>query len=236
MGKILIIQNITREMPGLLRKVLEDEGVDFDIVDLDKGQRLPVPEGYQAVVVLGGPDSANDDTGKIKSELDFIRYVLDAKVPYLGICLGLQLLVKAAGGRVVKNPVKESGFIDPDGNQYTVKITDEGKSDPLLTNLPEVLEVFQLHGETVEVTSTMKVLATGKFCYNQIVKVADNAYGVQSHVEVTPEMLAVWAEKDPDLSPIGFGKLESDFRAIEQSYTITGQTLLRNFLKICKLV
>ena len=99
-----------------------------------------------------------------------------------------------------------------------------------------MLNVFQLHGETVELTSDMIVLATGKFCNNQIVKVADKAYGIQSHFELTSEMLTIWAEQDPDLIPIGKEKLIADFEKIEQSYTYIGQTLLHNFLKIAGLI
>ena len=235
MSELLIVQNISRERPGLLEQVLRDENVTFDVVDLDQGQELPTLDGYKALVVLGGPDSANDETAKMTGELTRIKEGLDTGLPYLGICLGLQTLVKAAGGKVVKGEVKEAGFIDPDDNQHTVTVTDEGKTDPLLAGLPEVLDVFQLHGETVELTSDMTVLATGKFCRNQIVKVAANAYGIQSHFELTPEMLAVWAEQDPDLIPIGKDKLLADFKAIEQSYTSIGQTLLRNFLRIAEL-
>lgn len=235
MSELLIVQNISREGPGLLEQVLIDESVTFDVVDLDKGQEMPALDDYKALVVLGGPDSANDDTAKMTAELAHIKEGLDAGLPYLGICLGLQTLVKAAGGKVVPGSVKEVGFIDPDNNQHTVAVTDDGKTDPLLAGLPETLNVFQLHGETVELTPDMTVLATGKFCKNQIVRVADKAYGIQSHFELTPEMLTVWAEQDPDLIPIGKDKLQADFAAIEQSYTNIGQTLLRNFLRIAEL-
>jgi GMP synthase (glutamine-hydrolysing) len=232
MTKLLIIKNITREGPGLLKNVLEAEDVAFDIIDLDKGEALPELNDYRALVVLGGPDSANDDTAKMTGELRYIQQALDVNKPCLGICLGLQTLVKAAGGKVVSGDIKEVGFIDPNGNQHIVSVTDEGKKDPLLANLPEELDVFQLHGETVELTSSMVLLATGKFCKNQIVKVADKAYGIQSHFELTPEMLSVWAAQDPDLVPIDDDKLQADFAAIQQSYTNIGETLLRNFLKI----
>jgi GMP synthase (glutamine-hydrolysing) len=235
MSDLLVIQNITREGPGLLEQVLRDEQVTFDVIDLDKGQELPALDGYKALVVLGGPDSANDDTPKMRAELACIKEGLDAGLPYLGICLGLQTLVKAAGGQVVKGDIKEVGFIDPDNNQHTVTLTEAGKADPLLAGLPEVLNVFQLHGETVDLTPGMTVLATGAFCRNQIVKVTDKAYGIQSHFELTPEMLTVWAQQDPDLTPIGEDKLSADFEAIKQSYTNTGQTLLRNFLRIAGL-
>lgn len=236
MSELLIVQNISREGPGLLEQVLKDENVDFDLVDLDKGQEMPTLDGYKALVVLGGPDSANDDTAKMTAELARIKEGLDADIPYLGICLGLQTLVKAAGGKVVPGGVKEVGFINPNNDQHTVAVTDEGKTDPLLAGLPAKLDVFQLHGETVELTPDMVVLATGKFCNNQIVRVTDKAYGIQSHFELTPEMLAVWAEQDPDLIPIGKDKLLADFEAIKQSYTNIGQTLLRNFLKIAELI
>ena len=236
MSDLLIIQNITREGPGLLEQVLNDEGITFGVVDLDAGQQLPELANYKALVVLGGPDSANDQTEKMATELAFIKQALDMKLPYLGICLGLQTLVKAAGGAVVNGKVKEIGFIDPDGDQFSVSLTDAGKTDPLLAGLTPTLDVFQLHGETVELTPDMTVLATGKFCQNQIVKVADKVYGIQSHFEVTPRMLTVWAEQDPDLIPIGRDKLASDFKAIEESYNNTGQTLLRNFLKTAGLL
>jgi GMP synthase (glutamine-hydrolysing) len=234
MSKLLIIQNISREGPGLLKQVLVDDNITFDIVDLDKGQELPSLEDYKALVVLGGPDSANDASPKMVGELGRIKEALDAGIPYLGICLGLQTLVKAAGGLVVPGAVKEVGFINPDGGPYTVAVTEAGRIDPLLAGLPEDLVVFQLHGETVELTPEMTVLATGKFCANQIVKVSPKAYGIQSHFELTPEMLTVWAENDPDLQPIGNHKLQADFANIEQSYTNIGQTLLRNFLQIAE--
>ncbi len=218
-----------------LEQVLRGENVTFDVFDLDQGQEMPALGSYKALVVLGGPDSANDETTKMTTELARIKESLDAGMPYLGICLGLQTLVKAAGGKVVPGNIKEAGFIDPDNNQHTIAVTNEGKTDPLLAGLPEVLDVFQLHGETVELTPEMTVLATGKFCRNQIVKVASNAYGIQSHFELTPEMLAVWVEQDPDLMPIGKDKLLVDFEAIEQSYTRIGQTLLHNFLELRSL-
>ena len=236
MAEILIIQNISREGPGLLGEILKSEDITFDVVNLDKGDALPELDGYKALVVLGGPDSANDESVKMKSELEFVRKALDLKIPYLGICLGLQILVKAAGGEVVKGDVKEIGFINTDGNQNTVELTEDGKNDGLLKNLDEKLNVFQLHGETVELTSSMKLLATGKFCENQIVKVASNAYGIQSHFELTSEMLEVWAMQDPDLIPIGKVKLSYDFSLIKESYFDIADSLFKNFLRIAGLI
>lgn len=236
MNKILIVKNITREVPGLLQGVLEQDDIAYDVVDLNQGETFPDPTEYAALVVLGGPDSANDDTDKMRVELQQVKAALDNSIPYLGICLGMQVLVKAAGGRVLKAEQKEIGFKDPNGLNYTVSVTETGTSDPLLNGLDAELTVFQLHGETVELTDSMTLLASGKYCKNQIVKVADKAYGIQSHFEVTPEVLEVWAEKDPDLIPIGNERLQTEYGEIKDSYTRIGETLFRNFLTVAGLL
>ena len=235
MSELLIVKNIPREGPGLLEGLLQEEGLDYDLIDLESGDTIPSPNDYKAMVVLGGPDSANDSTPKMTAELEKIKTALEANIPYLGICLGMQVLVKAAGGEVVKAENKEVGFIDPSGVQYDIQVTDEGKRSPLLVGLPDNLEVFHLHGETVVLTEKMTLLGTGRYCKNQIVQVSPTAYGIQSHFELTPEMLVAWAEQDPDLVPLGKEKLVADYEAIKDNYTAIGRTILSNFLKLAGL-
>ena len=236
MADLLIVKNITREAPGLLARVLDEHKISYDVVDLDKGDPFPSLLGYKALVVLGGPDSANDATDKIQQELAQVRAAFTAGLPYLGICLGLQVGVKAAGGSVVPGSQKEVGFINPSGQQYIVKVTESGKQDPLLADLSGSLKVFQLHGEVVGLTPSMQLLATAPDCPNQVVKIGDKAYGIQSHFELTDEMLKEWAQQDPDLTPIGYEKLKADFAAIRDEYTDIGETLLHNFLRIAGLL
>jgi len=242
MKKVLLVKNITREGPGLLEELLKENHIESDLIDLDKGDKFPDPLHYDAVFVFGGPDSANDTTPKMKKELERIKEVLSANIPYLGICLGLQALVKAAGGSVVKNQVKEIGFRDPENNPFsvtlteTVDLTEEGKRDPLFTNLGHTYHVFHLHGETVNITKHMTLLAVGKFCWNQIVRVGTNAYGIQSHFELTPEMFERWINEDPDLQKMNKEKLRENFAAIKEEYARVGKQLLTNFLNIAKLM
>jgi len=233
MGKeILIVKNMTRESHGLLDKVLKERGIGYTIADLDQGDKFPPVKDFGAVVVLGGPDSANDETEKMRNELVRIGEVLAAKIPYLGICLGLQTLVKVSGGKVLKSPVKEVGFIGPDGNKFTVELTEDGKLDPLFEGLDHTFNVLQLHGETVELTDSMILLATGNFCRNQIVRVGSNAYGIQCHFELTPEMFEIWINEDQDFLQLDQEKLRADFTSIQEEYTRVGSRLFENFLKI----
>jgi len=236
---VLIVQNITREGPGLLERLLKEIAVHYEIVNLDRGDPFPDPTQYAALVVLGGPDSANDTTPKMLNERKQVARALEAGIPYLGICLGLQVAVKVLGGAVVPS-VKEVGLSTAEGTPYSVTLTNLaltalGKKDPLFVGLRNDFRVFQLHGETVEMTESMQLLATGRDCHNQIVKMSNTAYGIQSHFELTREMLLEWLTADPDLTALNERAVLDEFDAIDEVYTITGLSLLRNFLHIAGL-
>lgn len=233
---LLIIKNISREGPGILQELLAEKNISHAIIDLDAGDRLPDPVNYSAIIVLGGPNSANDTTGRMKAELAMVKRSVEAGLPYLGVCLGMQVLVKACGGFVHANAVKEIGFRGTDGYYYTVDIAQEHADDPLFEGLGSPLNIFQLHRETVALTETMQLLATGKYCRHQIVKVGTNAYGIQGHFELTPEMLVNWLNSDPDLMQENRGALLRDSKMIADEYRSTGRKLFGNFLKIAGLL
>ena len=230
--EILIIRNVPRENPGLLLEAIREAGIKYVITDAENLTEISSPESYGAVVVLGGPASANDKTDLIEYEISFIRKVLDSGIPYLGICLGLQLLVKAAGGLVVKSPVKEAGFRAPEGSKFSVNLTGIGRVEKLFEALNDSLTVFQLHGETVVLNDTMELLATGEFCMNQVVRIGTNKYGIQCHFELDDELFDVWVKEDPDLLELNEDILKADYLAIRDEYQFTGRTLCNKFLKI----
>ncbi|NTV68337.1 MAG: type 1 glutamine amidotransferase [Chlorobaculum sp.] len=234
--KLFIVQNISHEGPGILQELLNEHKIAFERYDLSKGDSLPDPTGYAGMVVLGGPQSANDASAEITGELKAIRQALDACVPYLGICLGLQLLVKAAGGGVVRCEQKEIGFREPDGEPFMVELTGEGRRDALFRGMPERLRVFQLHGETVTLDESMALLATGRGCRNQIVRVGENAWGLQCHFEMTSAMFESWIGIDHDLKMMDREELLREFSAISEEYAETGRAILRNFLEITGLL
>ena len=234
--KVLIVKNISREGPGLIEFVLKEKDIEFDLVDLDKGDTFPDPTKYSALFVLGGPDSANDQTPKIKNELKKIKEAIDAKILYFGVCLGMQTLVKAAGGEVYKHDIKEVGCRDSEENYFEIDFTNEGKKDSIFKGLKSPLKIFHLHGETVKLNSNMKLLATGKYCRNQVVKVGENAYGFQGHLELTDSMLEEWMTQDLDLKIINAIHLRSDYRAIKNEYQNNSRIILNNFLKIADAV
>ena len=234
---LLIVKNITHEGPGILENLLSQYGIASHCEDLSKGGRCPDPSEYRAVVVLGGPQSANDKTSSMQLQLRQIERALHESIPYLGICLGMQTLVKAGGGTVIKCQMKETGFIDSEGNPYQIELTSAGKKDPLFAELGNIFPVFQLHGETVELAATgMELLATGKNCLIQAVKVGKNAYGLQCHFEMTRRMFSEWCNIDADLKGMDRHNLIEQFDALQKEYTATGKRLMDNFLRIAGLV
>lgn len=234
--KVLVIKNISREGPGILKNVLDKNRISYDIVEPGSGEYIPDTLEYSAVFVFGGPDSANDRTDKMIHELKMVKATVDNGIPYMGICLGMQALVKACGGQVIKNDLKEVGFKGPDDEYFNVHICAEREKESLFNGLERSLKIFHLHGETVSLTDGMELLATGKFCRNQIVKVGKNAYGVQGHFELTPEMLDVWLENDPDLKNLDSDETRKDFHVIREEYTNNAEKLFNNFLHIARIV
>lgn len=230
--EILVIKNIAREDTGLLGNIIRELGIKTKVIEVSRGEKLPAIEKFGAVVVLGGPDSANDDTPAMKNELVFIRKILEAEIPYLGICLGLQTMVRAAGGKVVKSPLSEIGFRDNYGQLFNVELTASGRKDPVFKGIEDSFDVFHLHGETVILTEKMELLATGKNCRNQIVRSGKNAYGIQCHFELTEEMLEVWINEDPDLLKHDTDQLRYDFNSVRPFFMKRGNRLFRNFLGI----
>lgn len=241
--RVLIVKNVSHEGPGLIEGVLKHHRIGYDIVDFTRGKgNLPNHEEYGAVIVMGGPDSANDKTRKMKRELKFVRSVLDSGKPFLGICLGLQVRVKAGNGQVMKNVVggthvKEIGTHDNNGEPYKIVLTPDGKADPLFKHLHNPrennseIEVFHLHGETVKPHGRFKLLATGKHCAHQVVKFGRAQYGIQGHFELTGEMLEEWLQKDADLKKADGKAIRQAFNATRDERYARAWLLFNNFLK-----
>ncbi len=187
--RFLVLQNVECEGPGLLGELMLENNVSFDRVELYAGDSIPDHTPYHALLVMGGPMSVHDELEHpfIAEEVAFIRNVVAAGVPFLGICLGGQLLAKALGAAVTANPVKEIGF-------GYVELTEEGKTDRLFRGLRSPLPVFQWHGETFGVPTQALLMASSDACAHQAFRYGQCAYGLQFHLEVTPIMLAEWAD------------------------------------------
>src|SRR3989338_11249902 len=139
---ILIIEHVAIEGPGTIWEFFKKEGFTLKEVNLFDSDEFPNDlSQVEAVICMGGPMNVYEE-GKfpfLKNENLFIQRILKDKIPFLGICLGSQLLAKACGAQVAKAPKKEIGW-------FPVELTGEGKADPLFKGLSGSFEVFQWHG------------------------------------------------------------------------------------------
>ncbi len=229
---ILIIKHIDIEGPGTLGLFLKEEGVPYRVIDLEEGEELPQDlSRVKAVVVLGGPMNVDEEDKYpfLKEEDLFIQKVLKKGLPFLGICLGSQLLAKAAGAKVVKSPVKEIGW-------YTVQITADGKNDPLFAGFSELDPIYHWHGDMFNIPTGGQLLATAEGCPHQAFKAGPNAYGIQFHVEVTDKSIKEWCDEyianDLPGRPEHAVSMMQDYFKYKSAFDRQARTLYQNFLRI----
>ncbi|MBI4287998.1 MAG: type 1 glutamine amidotransferase [Chloroflexi bacterium] len=186
--KTLIFQQVESEGPGLFGEFLKRWGIPFDIVAFYRRDSVPLLSDYDALLVLGGPMNVYEEDRYpfLAEENLVIKDVVRQGKPYLGICLGAQLLAKALGAKVAANPVKEIGFSH-------VQLTPDAAKDGLFKGLGTRLPVFQWHGDTFSIPEGAVKLAESQDCPNQAFVYGRAAYAVQFHLEVTPAMVRDWA-------------------------------------------
>jgi GMP synthase-like glutamine amidotransferase len=228
--KVLVLRNNVHEGPGMLSGILESREIASDIVDFDGVASIPALSPYSAVFMLGGPESANDQTKKMQGARALVRTIIRAGIPYFGICLGMQVLVKAAGGQVTRCRNSEIGWRDAGREYYRVHISDYGKNDPLFAGIKGSIPVFQLHGDMAEPSVGGEVLGFGDECPVQVVKEGRLAYGIQGHIEIDEPLLRTLIRVDPGLSSHDSREMLSDYHAIRDEYTENGTRILNNFL------
>ncbi len=188
--KIAVIIHKETTSPGLVGEKLVALGYELDIRAPVLGHPLPSDlENYAGVVVLGGPMSVNDDESYLHKEMIWVQQVLEARLPYLGICLGAQMLAKVLGAQVDTHPteLEEIGY-------YRVQATAAGAS-----LFPGELYVYQWHSQGFEVPSGAVLIAEGQDFPNQAFRWGDHAYGLQFHPEMTAKLLDFWTEQGADL-------------------------------------
>lgn len=188
--RLLVFQHIDCEHPGRLRDFLREDGIDWDAVELDQGEEIPDLSAYDALWVMGGPMDVweTDDHPWLIDEKEAIRrWVTDLKRPFLGICLGHQLLADALGGRCAPLTPPEIGVLD-------VGLTAAGRTDPIFANMPACQKCLQWHGVEVTVPPDGAViLASSPACRIQAMRVGACAWSMQYHVEVEDDTVDNWS-------------------------------------------
>jgi GMP synthase (glutamine-hydrolysing) len=227
--RLLSIQHPKADAAGTFAVAAREAGVVYDQWCPGVGQPAPDdPAGYAGIVVLGGEQNVADAPRLryLQDEIALIGEALERRQPVLGVCLGAQLLVAAAGGEVAR-------VSDPEIGWYEVEALPEAAADPLFGALPERFSSYCWHSYGVELPEEATLLARSAVSI-QGFRLGESAWGVQFHPEVTREILLDWFASyrdDPDAVALGFHPqvAEGELDGRLASWEALGRTLFGAF-------
>ena len=239
--KILVLQHIKIEDPGFIKDLMIEDGIDLTTIELDEGVAIPKDlSKFNAVFCMGGPMDTwmEKDYPWLIEEKKIIRHlVVDLKKPYLGFCLGCQLLGEVIGGKVVKSKNPEIGML----NVNFYKNKDE---DLLFYNFPDEITSLQWHSYEVqglENNNDITLIASSPETKYQIFKYKNHAYGIQFHIEVKKTTVGEWgcipeykSALEKQLGKGALEKFDKDSQIFMPSLNDYSKILYKNFKKLLK--
>ena len=190
--RILILQHIKIEDPGFIKDLMIKDGAILKTVELDEGEKIPKDlSEFDAMFCMGGPMDTwmeKEYPWLVDEKKAIKNFVVDLKKPYLGFCLGCQLLGEVVGGKVVKSKNPEIGMLN-------INFSQNKNNDPLFSKFPEKITSLQWHSyevQDLEDNNNVTLLASSSETKYQIFKYQNHAYGIQFHIEVKDTTVNEW--------------------------------------------
>jgi len=192
MKNVLVLQHIALEDPGYIKDLMEADGWQLTQIELDEGESIPADlSGYDAMLCMGGPMDTWMETEYpwlIEEKKRIHEWVVGMGKPFLGFCLGCQLLGEVLGGEVSKSEPAEIGVLD-------IEMTAAAQQDQLFSGYPDTIKAVQWHSyevKALESNPEVTVLGSSDNTRYQIFKYRNHAYAVQFHVEVRSDTVMQW--------------------------------------------
>ncbi len=189
---IIILQHIKIEDPGYIKDLMLADGLNLHTIELDEGEKIPNDlDKFDGMFCMGGPMDTfmeKEYSWLIEEKKKIKEFVIDLKKPYLGFCLGCQLLGEVVGGKVVKSSPAEIGMMD-------INFTEEKKQDNLFSKFPDKIKSLQWHSyevQGIEKNKDITLLASSPVTKYQIFKYQNHAYGIQFHIEIKDTTVKEW--------------------------------------------
>ena len=190
--KAIVLQHIKIEDPGYIKDLMLADGWNLTTIELDEGDKIPKNlNEFDAMLCMGGPMDTwmeKEFPWLVEERLRIKEFVLDMEKPFLGFCLGCQLLGEVVGGQVVKSSVPEIGILD-------ISFSKDKKQDMLFSSFPDKIKALQWHSyevKNIEKNKNVTLLASSFSTKYQIFKYKKHAYGIQFHIEVKNNTVSDW--------------------------------------------
>jgi len=236
MRRLLVLQHIEIEGPGLFEQCAEERDFKIKIIRLYEQDNIPQTQKGDLILIMGGPmgvkDIGSEKYSWLKLERDFIRRELKNKRPIIGVCLGAQLIASAAGGDVeilkYGYPPKEL----PEIGWSQIFIDKSNKDFKELFEEP--FHVLHWHGDRILLPNKAVLIASSTRCKEQFFRIGNFAYGLQFHIETTGGMINKWIKEDKEFVLKGLGKNGQEILR-EENKKYSDKTFLKRKLLINKL-
>jgi GMP synthase-like glutamine amidotransferase len=190
--KIIVLQHIASETPGYLKDLMIEDGIDITTVELDEEEKIPNNlRAFDGMICMGGPMDTwmeKDYPWLVEEKKKIKEFVVELEKPFLGFCLGCQLLGEVVGGQVVQSSPPEIGILD-------IQMAEESKHDHLFSEFPNSIKALQWHSYEVaglEQNSNVTLLGSSPLTKYQIFKYKNHAYGIQFHIEIKDDTVSNW--------------------------------------------
>ncbi len=237
--RILILQHIKIEDPGFIKDLMIKEGAELTTIELDEGEKIPSDLlKFDAMFCMGGPMDTwmeKEHPWLIDEKKRIKEFVVDLKKPYLGFCLGCQLLGEIVGGKVVKSNIPEIGMLN-------ISFSNNKSNDALFSKFPDQITSLQWHSYEVQGLENNKDvthLASSPETKYQIFKYQKHAYGIQFHIEVKDTTVGEWgcvpeykSALEKQLGEGALDKFEKDSKKHMPSMNQYSKVLYENFKKL----
>ena len=237
--KVIVLQHISIEDPGYIKDLMIKDGVELTTIELDEGQKIPTDlSKFDAMFCMGGPMDTwmeKDYPWLIQEKKAIKEFVISLKKPYLGFCLGCQLLGEVIGGKVVKSKNPEIGMLDID-------FSENKKNDLLFSKFPKKIKSLQWHSyevQELEKNNDIILIASSPETKYQIFKYKNHAYGIQFHIEIKKSTVSDWgcvpeykSALEKQLGEGALDKFDKDSQVHMSSMNDYSKILYENFKKL----
>ena len=237
--EIIVLQHIKIEDPGHIKDLMISDGAKLTTIELDEGDHIPDDlTKFDAMFCMGGPMDTwmeKDYTWLIDEKKKIKEFVVELKKPYLGFCLGCQLLGEVVGGKVVKSNIPEIGMLN-------VNFLENKKNDLLFNEFPDKITSLQWHSyevKNLENNKDVQLLASSSETKYQIFKYQKHAYGIQFHIEVKDSTVGEWgcvpeykSALEKELGENALQKFDKDAKAHMSNLNKYSEILYKNFKKL----